>query len=311
MIRIKVPATSANIGPGFDCLGVALGLYNCFEVEETDAGLAIEGCSEVYRNENNLVIRSMKSCFEKIGYKYSGISLNMNCQLPIARGLGSSAACILGGVAAANELAGHVLREDELLAIATEIEGHPDNLSPALYGGMTVSIKDGGRVYAKKLRISENFCFCALIPDFSLSTEVSRSVLPEKVPYRDAVFNLGRIGLLISAFETGNAEMLRIACEDRLHEIYRCNLIRNYSDIRAKCMELGAWGVFLSGAGPTIMAVISSDNHDFISKITSYLNTLDDKWTALLLPVDNEGIVVEDGKEDIYAQSKACNIGIW
>lgn len=296
MIRVKVPATSANIGPGFDCLGVALGLYNCFEVEEIEAGLAIEGCGEEYRNENNLVIKSMKKCFEKIGYKHSGISLNMNCQLPIARGLGSSAACILGGVAAANELAGHVMDEDGLLETATEIEGHPDNLSPALYGGMTVSIKDGGRVYAEKLKLSESLSFCALIPDFSLSTEVSRSVLPEKVPYKDAVFNLGRIGLLISAFGEGNADMIRIGCEDRLHEIYRSNLISNYSEIRAKCRELNAWGVFLSGAGPTIMAVISKDNNDFINKITSYLNTLDNKWTALLLPVDNHGIVVETWK---------------
>ncbi len=297
MIRVRVPATSANIGPGFDCLGIALSLYNNFEVEEIEEGLEIDGCAVEFRNENNLVVKAMKRCYEKIGYKSKGIRLKMQCELPIARGLGSSAACILGGVAAANEIAGSVLDRDELLETAVEIEGHPDNLAPAFYGGMTVSIKSDEKVYAEKLRLSDELRFCAMIPDFTLSTEVSRGVLPQKVPYKDAVFNLGRIGLLITAFGNGDADMMRIGCEDRLHERYRSGLIRDYNDIKLMCRKLNAWGVFLSGAGPTIMAVIHKNDKEFARKIGSYLTELEGKWTVKQLEPDHLGILIENEKQ--------------
>lgn len=296
MISVRVPATSANMGPGFDCLGIALSLYNSFDIEEIENGLEIEGCDKEFRNGDNLVIKAMRRCFDKIGYKNKGIHLKMNCQLPIARGLGSSAACILAGVAAANEIAGSVMDKSEMLETAVDIEGHPDNLSPALYGGMTVSIKAGEKVYAEKLRLSEDICFCALIPDFTLSTEVSRSVLPKQVPYKDAVFNLGRIGVLISAFGTGDADMIRVGCEDRLHEKYRSELIKNYKDIRSRCTELNAWGVFLSGAGPTMMAVIHKNNTGFIESIAGYLAGLESKWLVKPLNVDHNGMTVEAAK---------------
>lgn len=293
MIRIRVPATSANIGPGFDCLGIAFNLYNTFEVEEIENALLIEGCSEKYKNENNLVVVSMKKCFEKIGYKCRGIKLNMHCNLPVSRGLGSSAACILGGVMAANEIAGGVLKRNEILDIASEIEGHPDNLAPALYGGMTVSIMDNGKVYTEKLKLNDELAFYALIPDFYLSTKKSRGVLPKVVDYSDAVFNVGRTALLISALSSGNHEMLGTACQDKLHEIYRGELINNYSDIKLKCRELYALGVFLSGAGPTIMAIVHEENNRFYEKINDYLLTLENKWEVKQLSVDYKGAVVE------------------
>lgn len=293
MIRVKIPATSANIGPGFDCLGIAFNLYDVFEVEEIENGLIIEGCSEEYKNENNLVVISMKKCFKKIGYNYKGIRINMQCDLPVSRGLGSSAACILGGVIAANEIAGGVLNRDELLDIASGIEGHPDNLAPALYGGMTVSIMDNGKVYTEKIRISDEIVFYAIIPDFYLSTKKSRSVLPRVINYNDAVFNIGRTALLISALSSGNYEMLETACQDKLHELYRGNLINNYNDIKSKCRELGALGVFLSGAGPTIMSIVHRENNEFYKRINDYLPVLKDKWEVKKLDVDYRGVEIE------------------
>ena len=294
MIKITVPATSANFGPGFDCLGIALNLYNTFIFEEIDKGNEFIGCSEEFKNEDNLVYTSMKKCFEKIDYKPSGIRINMQCDIPVSRGLGSSAACILAGVMAANEMAGVPLNKAKILEIAVEIEGHPDNLAAALYGGMAVSIKDGERIYVEKIKLNSELKFCALIPDFTLSTQMSRSVLPKEIPYKDALFNIGRTALLIAALTNGNLDMIKIGCEDKLHQSYRGKLINNYEDIIRKCGELNSKAVFLSGAGPTIMNIINVDDEDFNEKIIKYVSNLQDKWIAKPLDVDYKGAVIEN-----------------
>lgn len=299
MIKIKVPGTSANMGPGFDTLGIALNIYNTFLVKEIETGLVISGCSSRYKNENNLVIKSMRRCFDELGYKAKGIELNMNCHIPISRGLGSSAACIVGGVMAANEIAGSSLSKEDVLKIATEIEGHPDNISPAVYGGMTVSVKDGKNVYSEKINVSRSIKFCAVIPDFKLSTDKSRSVLPENIPFSDAVFNVGRVSLLIAAMQSGRSDLIKIGCRDKLHQGYRGFLINNYDEITKKCMELNSMGVFLSGAGPTIMAIIHNSNTDFKENLKLYLNTLNDKWEVKKLKIDNQGaIAVKEDKNE-------------
>lgn len=289
MVKIKVPATSANMGPGFDCLGIALNLYNTFIIDEIEEGLEIDGCSEEMKNENNLIYVSMKKCFELIGYKYKGYRIKIQSDIPISRGMGSSAACILGGVMAANEIAGKILNRNEILEIATEIEGHPDNIAPALYGGMTVSIREGKKVYVEKIKLADGLKFCALIPDFTLSTEKSRSVLPKEIPYKDAVFNVGRSALLISALISGNTELIKIGCEDRLHQIYRGELIENYYDITEKCMKLNSLAVFLSGAGPTIMNIIRKDDDKFADSISRYLCQIQNNWRVKQLNVDYKG----------------------
>jgi len=299
MIKIKVPGTSANMGPGFDTLGIALNIYNTFIVKEIETGLAISGCSSNYKNENNLVIKSMRRCFNEIGYKAKGIELNMNCHIPISRGLGSSAACIVGGVMAANEIAGSSLSKEDVLKIATEIEGHPDNISPAVYGGMTVSVRDGQEVYSEKINVSRNIKFCAVIPDFKLSTDKSRSVLPDNIPFSDAVFNVGRVSLLIAAMQSGRSDLIKIGCRDKLHQDYRGFLINNYNDITKKCMELNSMGVFLSGAGPTIMAIIHNRNIDFKENLKLYLDTLNNKWKIKKLKIDYQGaIIVKEDKNE-------------
>ncbi len=294
MIEVRVPATSANIGPGFDCLGIALDIYNRFQIEEGGNGLAINGCEDVYKNEKNLVYVSMQKCFEKIGYKSNGkgISISFESGIPISRGLGSSAACILGGVLAANKIGRGNLKKSEILDIASEIEGHPDNVAPALFGGMTASIKDGGRVYCEKISLPRNLKFCAIIPDFKLSTRDSRAVLPNSIPYRDGVYNVGRVSLLIAALSNGNFELLKLACKDRLHEIYRGSLIGNYNEISEECARLNSLCVFLSGAGPTIMAVLKDGETDFCGQMETFLSKLKDKWVVKELRPDFEGTLV-------------------
>ncbi|RKD28795.1 homoserine kinase [Thermohalobacter berrensis] len=294
MIKIRVPATSANIGPGFDCLGIALNMYNTFFIEEIEKGVIIEGCEDKFCNENNLVYSAMKKSFEKLGYKYKGIKINIKGQIPVSRGLGSSAACILAGVIGANEIASAGLNREEILQLATEIEGHPDNVTPALFGGMTASVYEKNRVYYSNIKIQKGLKFCTLIPDFQLSTAKARAVLPKKIDYEDGVFNVGRVSLMISALTNGQFDLIKIASKDKLHENYRGNLIRNYHNIVRECEKLDSLGTFLSGAGPTIMAVLEEDNKDFYNNIKKFLYNLEDNWEVKELQIDYNGVVIEN-----------------
>lgn len=292
MIEVVVPATSANFGPGFDTLGVGLNLYNKFYIEEIEKGLIIEGCEEQYRNENNLVYTSMKRCFEKIGYKEKGIKITIESDIPPSRGLGSSASCIVAGVLGANGIAGNKLDTDDILTIATEIEGHPDNIVPALLGGMTTAIYENDSVYFDKVNIKEGVKFCALIPNFRLSTEKSRAVLPKEVAYKDAIFNVGRVSLMITSLTNGNFDMLKVACQDKLHQPYRGKLIESYDEVVNTSKELGALGVFLSGAGPTIMALLEEKDMIFTNSIKQSLKSLNLEWIVKELNLDLRGAVV-------------------
>ncbi|MGE5629944.1 MAG: homoserine kinase [Caulobacteraceae bacterium] len=296
IVEVKVPATSANMGPGFDCLGVALNLYNSFRVEESEGDLCMDGCEEAYRNKNNLVYVSMQKCFEKIGYRHKGkgLKISFKSDIPVSRGLGSSAACILGGVLAANEIGKGNLSRNEILEIATEIEGHPDNITPALFGGMTVSVKEGKQVYFERIKLPRNLKFCAIIPDFRLSTKDSRAVLPGNIPYKDGVYNVGRVSLLIAALSNENYDLLKHACRDKLHQIYRGSLIGNYNEIIEECNRLDALCVFLSGAGPTIMTVLKEEDSTFKKHMEDYLLKLKNKWVIKELRADLDGACVEN-----------------
>lgn len=294
MIEVVVPATSANLGPGFDTLGVSLNLYNRFYIEEIEKGLIIEGCEEEYKNENNLVYTSMKRCFEKLGYKEKGIKIRIESDIPSSRGLGSSAACIVGGILGANIIAGNQLNKYEMLKLATEIEGHPDNVAPAILGGMTAAIYENNNVYYDKIEIKEGIKFCALIPNFKLSTEKSREVLPREVAYKDAIFNVGRVSLMITSLVNGNYDLLKIACKDKLHEPYRSKLIEDYDEIMRFCDDSEALGVFLSGAGPTIMILLEEKNIEFYENIKGLLKNLKKVWKLKELHVDLEGAIVKE-----------------
>lgn len=291
MIEVKVPATSANIGPGFDCLGLALNLYNTYKVEEIDSGLIIEGCEEKYANDENLIYVAMEKCFEKVGYSPKGIKIEIDAEIPVSRGLGSSAACIIGGILAANELSGNTLSLQEILNLATELEEHPDNVAPALLGGMVVSVYED-EVYSSKINIGSGIKFLALIPNFKLSTKKSRSILPKVIPHSDAVFNVGRVALMVSALHNGEFDLLNIAGEDKLHQHYRGTLIDGYDEILLEAKKIGAKGVFLSGAGPTILLALDSKDTETKPKIRKLLDSLKDSWEILDLQVEQSGAEV-------------------
>lgn len=295
MVEVRVPATSANIGPGFDCLGVAVNMYNKFFVEEIEEGLIFEGCADKFKNEDNLIYVAMKKCFDKIGYKPTGLRIKIESDIPVSRGLGSSAACVVGGIVSANELAGGVLNKKELLDLAVEVEGHPDNVNPALFGGMTASISDNREVIYSKVKVSEGIKFCALIPDFTLSTEKARAVLPKSIDYKDGIFNVGRTALMISALNNGDFHLIKYACKDKLHQDYRAKLIDNFYSIKEECEKLNSLGVFLSGAGPTIMVMLEEEDKHFSMNIKSFLDTLKSNWQVRELKIDNFGTQVYNG----------------
>lgn len=298
MIRIRVPATSANMGPGFDSLGVALNLYNEYSFSETLMGLEFEGIEEEFCNEDNIIYKAMIKCFEKCNYKLKGLKISITKQeVPISRGLGSSSSCIVAGLIGANYIMGNILSNKELLDIAVEIEGHPDNVAPALLGGVVVAIREGNRTIYDKVNVLKNLSFVAIIPDFKLSTEKARSVLKENIELKDAIYNIGRAALMVAALTNGNDDILKYACSDRIHEIYRGPLIKKFDIIKKEAYNNGALASFLSGAGPTIMTIVKKES-DFSNKIKDVLERENLKFQVLELSIDNKGaIVIEGGNE--------------
>lgn len=295
-MKVITPATTANIGPGFDCLGIALSLYNSIEVEEISEGLVIEvsGVSEhlIETDENNLVYRSMLKCFEVIGYKPKGLKIKQYNEIPIARGLGSSAACIVGGIVAANEICGNSLNKDELLKIAVEIEGHPDNVAPALLGGLVVSNKAEDEIHYVQAPVADNLRFIAAIPEKTLSTKESRDALPDQVSFEDAIFNVGKSSLLVAALIKGELEKITPALQDRLHQPYRIKLMDSLEKFFMQSEEHNLDNIFLSGAGPTIILLTSKEERDDEKIFKKIINQKVDKWEFKALEGDNIGVRV-------------------
>ena len=285
---VRVPASSANLGPGFDSFGIAWQLYNELDFQITEAGLSITGCEERYRTEDNLAYRGFRRVLERCGVPCGGVSIRfMRCAIPVSRGLGSSAALIAAGVTAANALYELGLSREELLLLATEVEGHPDNVAPALYGGLGVSAMDGGRAITRRFPLSEKLHFAALIPPFELSTALARSVLPVELPREDAIFNISRGALLLRALGDGDAELLRFAMDDRIHQRYRAKLIDGFNTARVEAQESGAAGICISGAGPTVLCV--SERPDFPVRMETALAIALPGWEFKALTPDLDG----------------------
>ncbi|MEG1481454.1 homoserine kinase [Clostridium sp.] len=298
MIKVRVPATSANMGPGFDSLGIALNLYNEYSFSEIEEGLQFEGIEEEFCNEENIIYTAMIRCFEKYNYKVKGLKISISKQhIPISRGLGSSSSCIVAGLIGANGIMGNKLSENELLNLAVEIEGHPDNVAPALLGGVVIAIKEDGKTIYDTVKVASDLKFVAIVPDFKLSTEKARSVLKKNISMEDVVFNIGRVALLVTALTNGSDHILKYACTDRVHEIYRGSLIKKFDIIKKEAYNNGALASFLSGAGPTIMAIVLKGS-DFSNKIKEVLKREGLNFEVLELSKDNKGaIVIEGGNE--------------
>ncbi len=298
MFKVKVPASTANLGPGFDCMGIALKLYSEAEFRLIDKGIEInitnEGKDYVPKDENNLIARSMKYLFSKAGKVLNGVRVDVNSHIPVTRGLGSSSAAIVAGLVGANYLLDNKFSNDELLHAACEIEGHPDNVTPALVGGFTVSLSDGKRVYYSKTDISTDIKFAAMIPEFYLPTRRSRSLLPEYTRLKNAAYNVAHASLLSAAFSKGETELLSVCLKDKLHQRYRFGQIKSGEYIIRAARRFGASGGFISGAGPTIMSVVCDRQREFELKMNKLIKTNLPNWRLVMLEADNDGAYIEN-----------------
>lgn len=292
-VTVRVPATSANLGSGFDSLGIALNLYNYVSVSKKESGLFItipdEPNSHVPRDNTNLVFRGISAVAKHSGNKIGGLNIELRNNIPSSRGLGSSSSAIVGGLVAGNALFDYPFSKEELLNLAAEIEGHADNVAPALYGGFTTSVMKAQTVKCIKNNLRDDIRFAVFIPDFYLRTKRARTLLPRMIPFKDAVFNTGRSALLTASLISGDYTHLRTAVADRLHQNYRKRLIPGLDEIFRQAYKNGALGVYLSGAGPSILAIIKSNNHDFNARMTSVLNKKLTHWQLHILDSDNEG----------------------
>ena len=302
MIKVKVPATTANMGPGFDSIGMALTMYNIVYAEEIEEGLEIiiqDGNPAIPTDESNLIYKTIHYFYESIQKPVPGLRIIQQDSIPHTRGLGSSAACIVTGLHIANAVSHSFFSKEELVQMAAQIEGHPDNTTPALLGGMTIGAMNDKDMKYVKARVAENLHFAVLIPEFTLSTELARGVLPATVSLKDAVFNASRAALLTASMLTGDMDNLDLAMEDRLHEPYRMALIPYMKEILEQAKCYGAKGAFLSGAGPTLIAVVKNVV-DFRREMASYLGTLEQTWQVQMLQADNEGAKVWINEELKY-----------
>ena len=300
MVKVSVPATSANIGSGFDSCGLALSLYNTAAFEEFD-GVDITSSDGTFvpSTPGNLIYRTAKEVYALCGRPFHGLRIVQTNPIPMARGLGSSSACIIAGLLGANRMLGDVLNTQELLTLATSIEGPPDNVAPALLGGLTSSVFEDGKVYSVKRNVDETLCFAAIVPDYKLLTEAARAALPKEVSHKDAVYNLSRAALVPAAFCEGRHDLLAIATEDKLHQPYRMPLMPGSKEVFDMARLCGAKAVYVSGAGSTVMAVAEkADAEKFYTKLEKGLELLEgldgcEAFTLLRLDADNTGATVE------------------
>ncbi len=308
-VSVKVPATSANLGPGFDCLGIALPIYNTVTIDETvlpGTGVEINILSQdenfddliidhIPTDENSIVYKAVELLYNSIGQTPSELKINIQTQIPVTRGLGSSAAVIVGALIAANHLLGEPADESAILSIATEIEGHPDNVTPAVVGGLVLSsMEDDGSILYRKIDWPEDWAITVCIPDVELATEISRSVLPENVPMQDAVFNTKRMGMLIQAIHAQDEELMKAALTDKLHQPYRAKLVPWMDEINQSIKhDDDIFGCVLSGAGSTVLVISKQNATDRVrNKISEVMTNLNVKADIKTLKVENDGATI-------------------
>ncbi|MBE6729269.1 MAG: homoserine kinase [Ruminococcaceae bacterium] len=287
---VKVPATTANLGPGFDSVGCAFALYNTLTFELTKEPLSFVGCATEYANEDNLAFIAFKAVYTYLKTDVPSCRISFDeIKVPVSRGLGSSAALIVAGAVAANFFTGNTLDKGEILKICNDIEGHPDNLSPAIYGGLTASFEADGVPYSVSYNLNSRFSFIALVPDFHILTKEARQVLPANISLKDAVFNTSHLAVLLKALEDGNVKLVSLALADKFHQPYRKALINGYETVKKIAIDLGAISFCISGSGPTCLIITEKD---FSSKLKEKLQEAGLNWQVIPLPVDFDGATV-------------------
>ena len=293
-VTVTVPATTANIGPGFDCIGAALSLYNQFKFTENPAAnadpmITVTG-SEAHRisgDRSNLIYQAFTHLYQQINKTPPKIAIDIKLGVPLARGLGSSATAIIGGLLGANRLAGQPLSLVEVMELAIEIEGHPDNVVPALLGNCQLSVGEAGNWDICQIPWHSEIIPVVAIPNFELSTEEARSVLPKTLSRADAIYNIARMGLLIRALESGDGQWLKKAMADKLHQPYRKGLIEGYEYVQECSLKAGAYGMVISGAGPTLLALTSPE------QIQSVETAMKNAWAQLDITAEVRSLVID------------------
>ena len=302
-VTVKVPATSANLGPGFDCLGLALPIYNEITVEETvmpGSGVEINIIDEtekydtlsIPKDENNIVYKAIELLYSFIGQTASDMKITIKTNIPVTRGLGSSAAVIVGGLIAANKLLGSPADDAVLLSIASEVEGHPDNVTPAMFGGFCVaSLDEDGSVPYSKIDWPEDWKLTVLIPDYELDTKIARSILPETISIPDAAFNIRKASMLIDAVYRKDAELMKKCLKDKLHQPYRTELIKGFKELTELLENKDdILGCVISGAGPTIMVISKNDGFEKVeNEVKQIFADYNVDCDIRTLDIENEG----------------------
>ena len=295
-VTVSVPATSANLGPGFDFLGLALDLrHDVTFTLQSEFGLRItadgEDSYKIPLSKDNLVFQAAEIVFRRLDWRPSGLHIHQQNEIPIGSGLGSSSSAVIAGMFGANALGGSPLSRQEILQMATDLEGHPDNVAPAVHGGLVLGIQGSNGLVVERIPIP-SLRAVIILPDYQLPTADARAALPDHIPLQDAIFNASRTGLLIRAFETANFKKLHIAMEDRLHQPYRIQLIPGMEDAFQSAQEAGASGVALSGAGPSLIAFAPDRHQEIGAAAVSAFGRAGYSCRTWILSVDTTGVVV-------------------
>lgn len=296
MIYYKVPATTANMGPGFDSMGMALELYNKLGMEETGSGLEIKmqgiGSDTLPKDETNLCYKAAKYFFDKVNYPLKGLKIEIYNQIPIARGLGSSSSIIVGALMCANEIAKTNFDKAQILNISGEIENHPDNIAPAVMGGIVVGAVEKTQVLYKKVLPKDDLSAVCLIPNYELKTEDARKILPKNLERADAIYNISRTALVVLALQTGDYDLLTKACHDKLHQPYRKKLIKEYDAFMKITMENGSIASFISGSGSTLMSLCKkAEEQKIFNELKTYFLEQDKNNMVKILKPQLDGAI--------------------
>ena len=306
VIRIKIPATTANLGCGFDTFGMALGYYNYIEVAPAPAlsvDIVGEGAGRLSASESNLIVRSAAAAYELAGMRFPGIAFRSENNISLSRGMGSSSAAIVGGIYAANLLMGEPLDYPQMLALATRLEGHADNVTPALYGGFTVIANEGGHQYTKKISIPHTLHAIMAVPDFPVSTKKARIIMPRTVSLSDAVYNLSHAAYLALSLAEGDMAGVRAMLFDRLHQPHRFALIKGAEDVIEAAIAAGAVGCVISGSGPTMIALAEADdilNENIGAAMTDAFAAHDVNAQIITVSIDNQGVRLDNNDDACF-----------
>ena len=291
-MKVLVPATTANLGPGFDCLGMALALYQEIELTEIPHGLEIvidgEGAAELSHDASNLILRSAQRVFDRVGYVPAGLCLRSINRIPMMGGLGSSSAAIVGGLVAANQLTHNQLTSSQLLDLAIEIEGHPDNVAPALLGGLVIVAADDNGPIVDRVDVPD-LTVVVINPDLRVATKTARRILPTHIPRADAIFNAGRVALVTLALSRGDLDLLGRAMDDRLHQPLRKHLIIGYDMVLAAAKSAGAAAIAISGSGPSLIAFAYDRHAEIAAAMTAAFAANAIESRTWILKVDRAG----------------------